>query len=102
MTGPVDTEYDGVWRELYRKSEALKERRDVLEAEIADIAKQLSQLNKVLSHLSPLAGLGGGENFISMGITDAVRYILKNAETRLSPTDVRDRLTEKGYDLSTL
>lgn len=100
--GPVDTEYDGVWTELYRKSEALKDRRDVLEAEIADITKQISQLDKVLNHLSPLAGLGAGQHLIGMGITDAVRYILKNAESRLSPTDVRDKLTEKGYDLSNL
>lgn len=98
----IDTEYDDVWRALYRKREALLERHADLEAEIRDVTNQLSHLHDILGHLGPLAGLGTGDNIVSMGITDAVRWTLRNAEGRLSPTDVRDTLLEKGYDMTSL
>jgi hypothetical protein len=37
-----------------------------------------------------------------LGITDAIRQILKGTEERLSPIEVRDSLLEKGFDLSGL
>jgi hypothetical protein len=98
----VDTEYDDVWVELHGKRAKLIERRAELEAEMRDVANQISHLNEILRHLGPLAGLGGGENILSMGITDAVRWILNNTEGRLSPTDIRDQLIEKGYHMSAL
>lgn len=98
----IETEYDGVWSEIYRKREALLERHAELEAEIRDVSNQLAHLNEILIHLEPLAGLGNGKSIIGMGITDAVRWTLKNAEGRMSPMEIRDQLLQKGYDMTTL
>jgi hypothetical protein len=99
----IGTEYDDVWRELYRKREALLDRHTELETQIADVSNQLAHIKEIMVHLEPLAGLGSGENIINMGITDAVRWILKNAEgARMSPVEIRDQLLEKGYDMTTL
>lgn len=98
----IETEYDDVWRQIYRKRENLLDRHAELEAEIRDVSNQLAHLNEILIHLNPLAGLGNGQSIIGMGITDAVRYTLRNAEGRMSPTDIRDQLLEKGYDLTAL
>lgn len=98
----LDTEYDAVWREVYKKRTDLLGRRAALEAELSDVANQISHLNEVLNHLGPLAGLANDQNIASMGITDAVRWSLANTQDRMSPGDVRDKLLEHGFDLSSL
>ncbi|MGA8090094.1 MAG: hypothetical protein WCA10_22680 [Terracidiphilus sp.] len=99
----IETEYDNVWREIYRKRKALMERHAELEVEIGDVSNQLSHLNEILIHLEPLAGLGNEKTIIGMGITDAIRWTLKNVEgQRMSPTDIRDELLKHGYDMTGL
>lgn len=46
-------------------------------------------------------GIGGWGSFTSLGLTDAIREVLKTSGTDyLSPTDVRDKLQKSGYDAS--
>lgn len=97
-----ETEYDQVWGEMFKKRAHLFSKRADLEAELTDVNKQIVHLNEILNHLAPLAGIPDNEDIASMGITDAIRWILNNTEARLSAPDVRDKLTEKGYDLSSL
>jgi hypothetical protein len=97
----LNTEYDSVWSDLYTKRIKLLDRRAELEASLSEVANQISHLNEILNHLEPLAGLAGG-NLASMGITDAVRWVLSESEGRMSPTDVRDKLLENGFDMSSL
>jgi hypothetical protein len=96
-----ETEYDPTWITLYQKRSDLHDRRSTLEADLSEVNTQIEHLNEILKHLAPLAGMPGG-NLASLGLTNAVRWVLENAEDRMSPTDVRDKLTEKGFDLSAL
>ena len=84
------------------KRTALFGKRASLEAELSDVKTQITHLNEIMGHLGPLAGLPAGDNIAGMGITDAIRWILSNSEERMSPTNVRDNLIEKGFDLSSL
>ena len=97
-----ETEYDGVWSDLQRRRLDLYGKRADLEAQLRDVNTQINHLGGILSHLSVLAGVPDKGDIASMGITDAVRWIMEKAEVKVSAQDVRDRLSEKGYDLSTL
>jgi hypothetical protein len=63
----------------------------------ATIEARLSQLTQSIGTLLKLCGF---EPTIPYGLTDACRVILRNADVALSPTEVRDRLTAIGVDLS--
>jgi hypothetical protein len=54
----------------------------------------------VLNHLAPLAGVAVGEDLSGLGITDAIRNVLEASADAMSPGDVRDALSQKGFDLS--
>jgi hypothetical protein len=98
----IETEYDHVWVDLHSKRTALFDRRASLEADLSEVKSQIEHLNEILKHLGPLARLPGGD-VASMGITDAIRWVLNEANGRkMSPADVRDTLVEKGFDLSPL
>jgi hypothetical protein len=99
---PFETEYDATWVTLYQKKEELLDRRSALEAQLADATTQIDHLTEILSHLAPLAGIAYGEDLAALGITNAIRWILEHSEARMSPTEVRDKLEEKGFDLSSL
>jgi hypothetical protein len=98
----VDTEYDELWSGLQEKRMKLLARRALLEADLSEVTTQIAHINEIMIHLGPLAGLPNEENISSMGITDAVRWILCNTLAKMSPTDVRDKLLEKGFDMSSL
>lgn len=97
-----ETEYDAIWGEMYKKRLDLFDERARLEAELSDVNKQIVHMNEIMSHLGTLAGVPPNEDIASMGITDAVRWTLNNSGELMSANDVRDKLTEKGYDLSSL
>src|ERR1039457_3585198 len=102
MADQIDSSYEGTWKALFMKKLNLMGQRSTLEAELSEVKTQIAHLDEILSHLGPLAGVPEKDNIASLGITDAVRWILKNSEMRMSPTDVRDKLAEKGFDLSAL
>ncbi len=97
-----ETEYDSVWNEIYQKRKDLLDKRADLEAQLTDVNREIMHLNGALSHLATLAGIPEDQDISSMGITDAVRWVMSHEESRMSGTDVRDALSHKGYDLSSL
>jgi len=97
-------DFKHTWSEIYDEKRVLMNRRTDLETELVEVRNKIAHLDQVLRHIAPLADLGyyEEEDFSALGITDAVRFTLKNANLRLSAQDVRQLLTEKGYDLSSL
>ena|ERR1035438_8671764 len=96
-------DYGKTWRELSIQQWELIDRRTGLETELSEITKQISHLQEVLNHLAPLAGISyGRQNISGMGMTDAIRTVLRSADDRLSAQEVREALAENGYDLSGL
>jgi hypothetical protein len=52
-------------------------------------------------HLAPLAGVKVDDPIITLGLTDAIRYVFGKAKPQpLGPTEVKDALVESGYDVS--
>jgi hypothetical protein len=91
---------------LSTEQRRLEELRTTLENELAEVRHKLSHLQEVLNHLEPLTGNiypGIKSDIPALGLTDAIRAILVNANTeRLSAADVRQKLVDCGYDLSGL
>lgn len=90
--------------ELDEERRELIGRRTDLETELVEVRNKITHLDEVLSHLAPLADLPFYEDdtVSGLGITDAIRYVLKMSDERLSAQDVRQQLSAKGYDLSPL
>jgi hypothetical protein len=90
------------WQDLMSERRRLFDQRTNLETELVEIRYKITHLDEILSHLSPLAGFANEDDLSSMGLTDAIRTVLKNAPERLSAMEVRESLQQRGYDLSGL
>ena len=44
--------------------------------------------------------IGQTKPLVGKGFTESIEYVLRTLGTRLSPTDVRDKMQEWGYDFS--
>jgi hypothetical protein len=101
MSSPDFTQ---TWWDLSTERQRVLDRRTELETELTEVRNKIRHLDEVLHHLAPLANLGfyDDEDMTGLGITDAVRYVLKNSDKRLSPQEIREQLIQKGYDLSGL
>jgi hypothetical protein len=97
-------DFGKTWKEVFMERSALLNHRTNLETELIELRNKIAHLDEVLNHLAPLAGLmyANEEEISSLGITDAIRSILKRSGERLSPQDIRRLLSEKGYDLTGL
>jgi hypothetical protein len=93
-------QYRETLERLFSESRELAERRDALEAELSEVKSQIVHLDAVLDHLRPLAGLAIDEDISGLGITEAIRAVLRNSKARMSATEVRLALKAKGFDLS--
>jgi hypothetical protein len=93
-------DYEKTWRDLSAERTALLDRRVNHETQLIEINNEISHLDEVLSHLAPLAGMS--DSIPGMGITDAIRSILRNSSERMSAKEVFGELEEGGYDLSRL
>lgn len=102
---PVEPEYDftETWVAISQQRDIAIQRRTDLETELIDVRKKIDHLDQILDHMGPLAGLSSGDDdFLKLGLTDAVREILSGTNGRMSAQDIRDDLGSKGYDLSSL
>jgi hypothetical protein len=92
------------WHDLMAEKMRLFDQRTGLETELFEVRKKISHLTEVIDNLAPLAGLGytSDGDLSQLGLTDAMRSVLKNSDERLSAQDLRRLLVEKGYDLSGL
>ena len=88
------------WFQLNRERARLSNKRTDLETELSEVNNNLAHLEEVLNHLAPLSGLHFEQTIAGLGITDAIRFVLKAADQRLSAADVRRSLTEQGFDFS--
>ncbi len=93
-------DYRAAWNDLFEECNALENQRDNLEMELDEIRSRIDHLQTVLIHLRTLAGLALGDDIAGLGITDAIRAILKHSKERMSPNDVRQALAKKGFNLS--
>ena len=62
-----------------------------------DIDKRLAQLAHTIGTLSQLLGL---TPTVPMGLTDAIRLVVRGAGVPMTPIEVRDRLHGIGFDVS--
>jgi hypothetical protein len=82
----------------YRKAlDAACKEYEELGRQRAVIDERLTQLTQSIGTLIKLCGFVPA---MPWGLTDACRAILRNAGIPMSPTEVRDRLTAIGFDLS--
>ena len=77
-------------------SAAIKEY-EALGAQRRDIDKRLAQLAHTIGTLSRLLGL---TPTVPMGLTDAIRLVMRGAGVPMTPVDIRDRLHAIGFDVS--
>ncbi len=92
-----------IWSDYYAERQRLYNHRNELETDLNETRNKIRHIDELLNHLRPLADIShSDETLTSLGITDAIRYVLRTSNERLSPQDIRQQLTDKGYDLSDL
>jgi len=90
------------WNFMNERSD-LRNRRADIEAELSETRNKITHLDQVLDHLASLSGITDTTGSISgLGLTDAIRTVVHVNGERFSPQDVKERLQERGYDLSDL
>jgi len=70
---------------------------EALGDERRDIDQRLAQLAHTIGTLSKLLGM---TPTVPMGLTDAIRLVIRGAGVPMTPVDVRDRLHAIGFDVS--
>jgi hypothetical protein len=73
-----------------REYETLGERRREIDQRLAELAQSIATLSKLLG-LTPT---------VPLGLTDAVRLVVRGAGVPMTPIEVRDRLAAIGFDVS--
>ena len=73
-----------------REYEELGEKRRAIDERLAGLAQTIGTLSKLLG-LTPT---------VPMGLTDAIRLIVRGAGVPMTPVEVRDRLIGIGFDTS--
>ena len=73
-----------------REYEALGEKRRAIDQRLAELAQSIATLSKLLG-LTPT---------VPLGLTDAVRLVVRGAGVPMTPIDVRERLIGIGFDTS--
>jgi hypothetical protein len=86
----TSTDYRAALAAAIKEYEALGEQR-------RDIDKRLAQLAHTIGTLSQLLGL---TPTVPMGLTEAIRLVVRGAGVPMTPIDVRDRLHAIGFDVS--
>jgi hypothetical protein len=73
-----------------REYEELGTKRQAIDSRLAELAQTIGTLSKLLG-LTPT---------VPLGLTDAIRLVVRGAGVPMTPTDVRDRLRAIGFDVS--
>jgi hypothetical protein len=73
-----------------REYETLGERRRAIDQRLAELAQTIGTLTRLLG-LTPS---------VPMGLTDAVRLVVRGAGVPMTPVEVRDRLAAIGFDVA--
>src|SRR5438105_5411777 len=84
--------------EDYRRAlDAATREYEDLGARRREIDQRLAELAQTIGTLSKLLGLTGT---VPMGLTDAIRLVVRGAGVPMTPVEVRDRLHAIGFDVS--
>jgi len=87
-----------VTHEDYRRAlEAAILEYETLGARRREIDQRLAELAQTINMLSRLLGLAPT---VPMGLTDAIRLVVRGAGVPMTPIEVRDRLRAIGFDVS--
>jgi hypothetical protein len=89
-----------VWvtRQDYRRAlDAAIREYEALGAKRREIDQRLAELAQTIGMLSRLLGL---TPTVPMGLTDAIRLVVRGAGVPMTPVEVRDRLHAIGFDVS--
>jgi len=86
----TSADYRAALAAAIKEYEALGEQR-------RDIDKRLAQLAHTIGTLSKLLGL---TPTVPMGLTDAIRLVMRGGGVPMTPVEVRDRLHAIGFDVS--
>jgi hypothetical protein len=88
---------------FYNERNDLFSRRAEIEAELSETRNKITHLDQVLDHLASLSGITDMTGSVSaLGLTDAIRTVVRINGERFSPQDIKQRLQERSYDLSDL
>jgi hypothetical protein len=93
-------QFKAMWNGLFMEGLELTERRTELENELNEVKARLENVKQTLQSVRPLAGISSGDDLHGMGITDAIRTVLRTSKQRMSAADVKAALSSKGFDLS--
>src|SRR4051812_3365781 len=83
--------------DYHRALEAAVREYEALGARRREIDQRLAELAHTIGLLSRLCGL---TPTVPMGLTDAVRLVVRGAGVPMTPTEIRDRLHAIGFDVS--
>ena len=82
----------------YRRAlEAATHEYEALGAQRQEIDRRLAELAQTIGTLSRLLGL---TPTVPLGLTDAIRLVVRGAGVPMSPIEVRDRLQAIGFDVA--
>ena len=70
---------------------------ETLSAERAQLDERLERLQETIHSLTRLCG---HTPTVPWGLADACRVVLRRAEKPMTPVEIRDRLTQIGFDVS--
>ena len=96
-----------VYETALERLAALRADRDILDAQLEELNKEIVRFEKVVSTLSPLASDGTRmatavptvEGIAALGLADACREILKQSPQHRTARGVRDSLVASGYNI---
>lgn len=86
----------------------MRSQRELLASQLRELDDQIAvaqqdvETAKTIWNRTPFSGaeVGDPKPLAGMGMTEAIRYVLSRLMLRMTPTEVRDKMAEWGYDFS--
>jgi hypothetical protein len=87
--------------DLEAEKRRLFDRRITLETDLAEVITRFEHVTNAIRNVTPLTGVtdGQGEDISALGITDAIRYVLRSGDA-MSAAEIYKNLGSRGFDLS--
>ena len=98
-------DYQTTWDAIVERRQELMSKRADLEADLDDINTEITHLDQILSHLTPLTGqhdvIFSSGDITGLGITEAIRTVLvEKCPNRVSANEVFQILKDKGFNFT--
>ena len=103
----AENEYKKALRTARDEFERVLEERDQLARRLEDVNQRIAKLRPAIADLALLCdepddgllNLVEQEDARELGLTDAIRLVLRRIPKALTPSEVRDRLADMGFNL---